>query len=813
MKKKKLILLLIIILIGITLLEGYYLLKKEKLKENINQDLNITSMISLDNPEAQVYSNFYLIETEKGIVIYNFENQELLQYNEKYTSYKVLNNNILVKNNNHLKILSLTGEVLLDGKDNFAELNSEDYFFLNNRLYNKELKEIYALPTGKIDQFSSYVIINDVLLLFFNNGENEMIDLVAKEVLAKSFKSYFSFESLNESPSYIALSYDGTYKIVDTITRKLILDDVIIIEGNILKNKDGTYYIYNNKFYQNHTYINDYYMDFTNCQAGGKLLNKENNAVIDICSLYYEEPFKDIFIGYVDNNSFLKIKSKIIYADNFLKVGQYIMSYSSKNAQNNIIIYDEYGKVIKENMEIRYLSDNLYEGYDLITTKSYFLDKNLNIISNSFSYATCQKNFCYVSLQTGAKNLYQNGEKISDILYNDVIFYDNIIVAKTLFHTYIYKLEKESKIDINQKEEISLNKEKVILAYELQDIQEKIEDNEDFFTKYAYLVTQNKSLEPYQKEVMNLFSLIIDKKDYLDEFSFLNKLKELKILYVEKIRAGVAAEYIDGDTTINYHEKYKGTLYHELMHFIDFSINKENYKYNLYKCDKDYKISDLYLNDCEALYLNTNFITEAGAEIYAAKYFTSQMDSYAPAPHILEALEYILGNEVISKWYFKSDEYFKELWFQLGYTQNEVTYLLEALTAQTQINKNIDDKQTIAIADALIDLYNKKKNIALESDNIFKYILARITLYTNVNSSKHSLLLKNIKKEYKNIPALFYKTLKDYDLTQSMGEILIKNNKIYLVFLAYKDNKIGDIILNFDFENKKIIDFSYLERN
>ena len=94
MKKKKLILLLIIILIGITLLEGYYLLKKEKLKENINQDLNITSMISLDNPEAQVYSNFYLIETEKGIVIYNFENQELLQYNEKYTSYKVLNNNI-----------------------------------------------------------------------------------------------------------------------------------------------------------------------------------------------------------------------------------------------------------------------------------------------------------------------------------------------------------------------------------------------------------------------------------------------------------------------------------------------------------------------------------------------------------------------------------------------------------------------------------------------------------------------------------------------------------------------------------------------
>ena len=46
-----------------------------------------------------------------------------------------------------------------------------------------------------------------------------------------------------------------------------------------------------------------------------------------------------------------------------------------------------------------------------------------------------------------------------------------------------------------------------------------------------------------------------------------------------------------------------------------------------------------------------------------------------------------------------------------------------------------------------------------------------------------------------------------------MGEILIKDDKIYLTFLAYKNNKIGDILLDFDFDNKKIINFSYLERN
>ena len=69
MKKKKVILILTSISI-IALLNGvFYLFKKEKTKENIEQDLNITSMIIIDNPEARVYSDFYLIETEEGITI------------------------------------------------------------------------------------------------------------------------------------------------------------------------------------------------------------------------------------------------------------------------------------------------------------------------------------------------------------------------------------------------------------------------------------------------------------------------------------------------------------------------------------------------------------------------------------------------------------------------------------------------------------------------------------------------------------------------------------------------------------------------
>ena len=263
MKKEKIILILTIILIGIVLLNGgFYLFKNKKINE---ETLNITSMITLDNPEAKVYPSFYLLENEKGITLYNFENQELFQYNENYTDYHILNNTLLaIKNNTYVKILSLTGEVLLEGEENFADLNSEEYFFINNTLYNKELKEIYTLTNDQAKDLSYYTIINDILLLFFNNQENEMIDLTAKEIMAKSFNSYVTFENYTGVPSYFALSYDDTYKIVNTIAKKIILDDVTISENNVLKNKDGTYYIYNNKIYQNHTNINDdYYMDFT----------------------------------------------------------------------------------------------------------------------------------------------------------------------------------------------------------------------------------------------------------------------------------------------------------------------------------------------------------------------------------------------------------------------------------------------------------------------------------------------------------------------------------------------------------------------
>ena len=496
MKKKKIILILTIILIGIVLLNGgFYLFKNKKTNE---ETLNITSMITLDNPEAKVYPNFYLLETEKGIILYNFENQELFQYSENYTDYHILNNNFLViKNNTYVKILSLTGEVLLEGEENFDDLNSEEYFFINNTLYNKELKEIYTLANEQTKDLSYYTIINDILLLFFNNQENEMIDLTTKEIMAKSFNSYVTLENYTGVPSYFALSYDDTYKIVDTIAKKIILDDVTISENNILKNKNGTYYIYNNKIYQNHTNINgDYYMDFTDCQEGGKLVNNDGTIIIDSCSLYYEEPFKDVFVGSLETGSFLKIKDEMIYANRFQKVGQYIMGYFLENNQNSIKIYNEKGNLVKENIEISVLNDTLYKGYDLITAKSYFLDKNLNIISDAFSYANCQDSFCYTSLQSGAITLYQNSEKISNISYNDVIFYDNLLVAKTLFHTYLYKIEKGNRIDINQKEEIPLNKEEVIATYNLQNMEKKIEDNEDFFTKYAYLVTKNKSLEP-----------------------------------------------------------------------------------------------------------------------------------------------------------------------------------------------------------------------------------------------------------------------------------------------------------------------------
>lgn len=160
----------------------------------------------------------------------------------------------------------------------------------------------------------------------------------------------------------------------------------------------------------------------------------------------------------------------------------------------------------------------------------------------------------------------------------------------------------------------------------------------------------------YKKEVYDLFELIADNKNYLDELYFLHKLGYLNIHNTDVLLEGKAAgTYQDFNTRIDLASKMESVIYHELVHFVDFSI-KDNTSTTLYKCDGKIDVYEAVPNipdGCNYVSVPySNYITEAGAESFTSKYFTKNVTSYIFGTYYLEALEYIYGSNVLNKWYY-----------------------------------------------------------------------------------------------------------------------------------------------------------------
>ena len=321
---------------------------------------------------------------------------------------------------------------------------------------------------------------------------------------------------------------------------------------------------------------------------------------------------------------------------------------------------------------------------------------------------------------------------------------------------------------------------------------------------------QNRTLS--DEEVMNLFIILGNNKNYLNEMFFLKKLKKLNIAKVSDLGPGVGGTYTDSEVKVRLVDKYNITIYHELTHFIDFSINNKNNIYYLFDCNGEYVIKKEFTNACSLVNIDTNFITEAGAELYSGKYLTNELEAYNPAPSILSAMEYILGTEEINKWYFENDAYFKKLWLDIGYSIDETKKIIKYMTNTTQINSNASDN-IIYIIDTLIDLYKNKKDENFMNDKAFVYILRNLIDYqTDFKASRYKSELNSIISKENNILKQVNETIKDYYLYESYGDFLIENNKYYILIFCSKENTSGYLAINYDFENDKIIDYTFTPR-
>lgn len=825
MKKKnknKIWILLVVLLIILFCIGGYFLLDKRN--RDTRREVNINEKIIINDIDISLYKYFYIKNKDNSLIVYDFLGNIIYKYDGEVTGYNVLMDKyIMINSLDKVVLIDKDGNLVQEGKKSMPIYTIEgkvNYIIIDNKIYDEEIKEIYEFSNDiyreifENDNLYSLDIYNNMLtIMFVNKDYNILVNLNDEKVMYSKYDRLIHFDN---GKKYIALGYDDKYMLIDTDMKKTIFENVTIDDNLNIINDDEVIYIHNDRLYRDGTKISDkYYMSHDNCQVGNKLVDNNKKVIIDKCMLYYEEYFDNVIMGYSDKESILYIDGNINVANVFYKVGDYIKGYSYQEGKNNEYkIYDKDGKVLEENKELYYINNDIYQEYDFQNDVSYFLDKDLNTITDEFMFANCNDNgYCVVTDDNSNKFLYKDGKKVTKNIYDEIEVNDDYITARMLFNSFIYILGEDKNIDIDYQEEVTVDIDDMISKYELDDMKEDIENNKELFIKYAYIVDNNDKLLEYKKQVMNMFKVVVDNKKYLNELTLLKKLGELSIEYADDLGSGIAATYTSVEVKIRLGEREENSLYHELMHFLDYSFNGKNSSY-INNCNGKYVIKRGYSNGCEMVNFDTNFIVEAGAEVYSAKYFTKEMLAYRPAPTVLEALEYIYGLDEIGKWYFEDETYFKKIWLDIGYSYDETKEIIQALSNETNVNY-YGNNNKMKIIDGLIDLYKYNNGMDFMNDNKFKYILRSLIDYrTDYKDSKYKNELEKIVNDEDKIIDIFKNTFKDYGYYDGLGfgDVLIIDDKMYISISSYKDNRLGTIFVDYDFDNNVILNYEYIYR-
>ena len=308
-----------------------------------------------------------------------------------------------------------------------------------------------------------------------------------------------------------------------------------------------------------------------------------------------------------------------------------------------------------------------------------------------------------------------------------------------------------------------------------------------------------------KKEVYDIFEIVVDKKEYLDEFYFLHKLGYLNINKADILQDGKAfGTYQDFDTRIDLVTDKDSVLYHELIHFVDFSFNNKQ-STTLYRCDNKVDVYDAIPNipdNCEYVsFTYTNYITEAGAEIFTSKYFTKNVSAYSFGTYYLEALEYIYGSSALNKWYYDDTNYFVKVLYDGFNDEKIVMNVLNALSDTTSLD--VTYKHTGYLLDVLIDLYKKNIKEDYLSDKKFVFLLKPLLGFMNADNSKYYKELNNYDYELNFLDNL--KKDINYDYYNYYVEPIIINDKMYLSWYVWNLSGTKNAIIWIDYDFDKVM--------
>lgn len=826
-KNKKRLLISTLILFVIWSCVTVFIIFKDKKNVVINKELGIESIRTIDNINIEIGSDFYVKDEGKKLVVYDFNNNVISEYLEEFTNYEVLlEKYIVVTNKNLKKIIDKNGNILAKGGQ-VKKARDDKYILVDNALYDKDMNSVYTLDfTGNFEFTAD--ISNDILIIeSYQKGSKSIIfDIKEEKVLWKDFENSTSYID-NDRLTYFRFTKDNKGYLFDTRTKKILYEDISYdnesyVGYNTFMYKDSIYYIDDDVIYGEDSKIDSkYVMSKDTCNIGYKLKDNKNNIVVDKCMYAYKILFDNGILGINEEENILFYKDKEISGGVITLENDYIKVAEAVDLLGDGTTYKYYDKTLKqididENTDIIYINNNIYSSYNYQSYKASFLDKNLKEINDKLYSLNCYDNhYCDVGLSQNEHYLYKDGKKVSEEIFYSINVEDEKIILESLYKTYVLTLGESKVKELDFSIDLDINLDDIIKKYDLKDIEFKINKNEELFKKFAYIIENNNMLLGYKKEVYDIFEVVVDNKKYLDEFYFLHKLGYLNILDALELQNGKAAgTYDDFITRINLVSDEDRVIYHELIHFVDFSFNNKISR-TLYKCDGKVDIYDATPNMPEGCdYVNikyTNFVTEAGAESFASKYFLNEVTAYDFGTYYLDALEYIYGTDVISKWFFDDDLYFTKMLYDEFNDSDKVLKILDALDDTTSLDATYKDVGYLM--DVLIEIYQNNKKGDYLSDKEFTYLLRPMLNYVNVSKSKYY-------DEFKSLINLDYGVINDLkeqvdyeEFNQYLVPIII-DDKMYLSWSVWNisDSKSGIIWILYNFKKDEIKDYKVIEK-
>lgn len=801
------------------------------ISDNNNQEdkgaLGIENITTLDNINVKIGNDFYVRDEGEKLVVYDFNNNFISEYTDEYTSYEIFDKRlIIVTNKNNKKIINKNSHEMVAGSHvKYSQDNK--YILVDNAVYDYNLRKVYVLDfTGDFEYSAEFA--NDLLIInsYQKNSKSVIIDLSEKKELWSNFSNSASYRD-GEKTTYLRFMKNKKGYLLNTKTKQIEYEDITYKEEsymdyNIFTYKDNIIYIDNGVLYGENTKIdNQYVMKKDTCELGYKLKDTKNNIVVDKCMYTYKILFDDAILGIGEENYILFYKNKEIVGGEITLEGDYIKVAAFFDLLGDGSTYKYYDKNLKqinfdENTSVSYIADNLYSGYNYSDYKTSLLDKNLKVIENNLNNIVCGYNgYCDVSKSLYEHYLYKDGKKLVDDTFVNIIINEDEIILETLYKTFLVKLGNNENIKLGFGYTSNLDLDEIIDKYDLKDIEFKINKNEELFKKYAYIVENNYMLLTYKKEVYDLFEILVDNKNYLDEFYFLHKLGYLNIHKADVLLEGKAAgTYQDFDTRIDMISDEARIIYHELVHFIDYSINSKT-STTLYRCNGKVDVYEATFDipdGCSYVGVPyTNYITEAGAESFASKYFIKNITAYNFGTYYLQALEYVYGSSALNKWYFKDDNYFIKVLYDEFDDDKDVTKIVESLNDTTSLNGYY--KGTGYLMDVLIDLYKKHNGEDYLSDKKFVYLLRPMLDFMNVDKSKYYNEFKGLY----NMDYSFLENLKkeiNYENYNNYLVPIIVNDKMYLSWSVWNDSSDDSAVVwvNYDFDNDKVNDYVVVEK-